>query len=152
MSYQNDNYSNKPAPIRWDKGFDFFTGEHLNVQWVSEYAHQFANNLSNYGLTTTQLRAFYNEFLRIRDITASSEEKIILIKLLEAKLTYRKNSGGKIPDDMLAFMRNLVDQIGDSESKFRKACYMMEAIVGFFKDRERKYIDRNQNSSTGRRS
>lgn len=134
-------YDNKPqygksysdAPKKWTKGFTFFENDKLNIKWVSEYAKEFATIMAENKLTGTQLRNFYNEFLRIRDITAPDTEKLILIKLLAAKLSYRKTANAtSIPDDLLTLVSSLVEQIGDSKEKFRDACYVMEAIVGFF--------------------
>jgi CRISPR/Cas system CSM-associated protein Csm2 small subunit len=152
MSYQNNNYGIKPAPRRWDKGYEFFKGDELNVKWVSEYARDFSDLLSDNDLSSTQLRSFYNEFLRIRDLTATPHEKVILIKLLEAKVTYRKNSGGKIPNEIIDFICCLVNQIGDSEVRFLRSCYMMEAIVGFFQDKHKKQRNNFQNDNKGKRS
>ncbi|MCD8479081.1 MAG: type III-A CRISPR-associated protein Csm2 [Candidatus Cloacimonetes bacterium] len=133
MSFQNSNYGNKSPIRRWDKGFEFFSGDKLNIKWVSEYAKDFSQLMADNRLTGTQLRGFYNEFLRIRDITAPQTERVILIKLLAAKMSYRKTAkSSEIPDDMLTFISELVEQIGESETRFKDACYVMEAIVGFF--------------------
>lgn len=133
MNYQNKSYDRRPAPRNWDKAFVFFDGDKLNIKWVSEYARDFSQLMADNGLTGTQLRGFYNEFLRIRDITAPQTERLILIKLLAAKMAYRKTArSSDIPQDMLTFITELVEQIGEFESKFKDACYVMEAIVGFF--------------------
>lgn len=133
MDYPNNNDRGRPTFRRWDKGFEFFSGDKLNIKWVSEYAKDFSQLMADNRLTGTQLRGFYNEFLRIRDITAPQTERVILIKLLAAKMSYRKTAkSSEIPDDMLTFISELVEQIGESETRFKDACYVMEAIVGFF--------------------
>ena len=115
--------------------YDFFIGDNLNPEWVGVKIRNFASKLSEGkgSLSGTQLRAFYNEFLRIRDITADISEKVILIKLLAAKITYRRTAkASDIPEDMVDFVTQLVNQIGSSEKRFKQACYLMEAFVGFF--------------------
>lgn len=118
---------------RWTEGFKFFLGDKLNPQWVGDHAKQFSIMMAKNGLTSSQLRAFYNEFIRIRDITADAEEKNVLIRLLAAKISYRHTARKKeMPEDMVEFISNLVDQIDNSTEKFKKACHVMEAVVGFF--------------------
>lgn len=115
--------------------FDFFVGDSLNPEWVGDKIRAFANQLSGRkgSLSGTQLRAFYNEFLRIRDLTADASEKLILIKLLSAKINYRRTAkASDIPEEMVDFVTELVEQIGQSELRFKQACYLMEAFVGFF--------------------
>ena len=111
----------------------FFQGDQIKSEWVSESIKRFATDMQDKKLSGTQLRAFYNEFLRIRDITADNAEKAILIKLLAAKVTYRRTARATdIPDEFVTFISDLVDQIGESESRFKQACYVMEALVGFY--------------------
>ncbi|HNZ07402.1 MAG TPA: type III-A CRISPR-associated protein Csm2 [Candidatus Cloacimonadota bacterium] len=113
--------------------FNFFDGDKIRTEWVSDSIKAFANLMQERRLSGTQLRAFYNEFLRIRDITADTNEKNILIKLLAAKVSYRRTAKGTdIPEEFVTFVSTLVDQIEDSDSRFKQACYIMEALVGFY--------------------
>ncbi len=130
---QQNRSSGNRQQESWGKGFIFFEGDQVKLQWVSEYANDFAKLLAANKLSGTQLRAFYNEFLRIRDIPADSLQKNVMVKLLAAKITYRKTATARdIPDDLVSFITEIVNQIGTSETKFKQACYIMEAIVGFF--------------------
>jgi len=111
----------------------FFDEGKIRPEWVSGSIRDFANLMQEKRLSGTQLRAFYNEFLRIRDITADATEKHILIKLLAAKVSYRRTAKGtEIPEEFVSFISGLVDEIGDSDSRFKQACYIMEALVGFY--------------------
>lgn len=84
-------------------------------------------------LSSNQLRNFYNEFLRIRDLPSDDKTKIVQIKLLEAKVKYKKtNSPKEMKQIFVDFITALVNQIGDSIEKFNNSCLIMEAIVGFF--------------------
>lgn len=67
----------------------------IKLEWVSNEAERFAKQLERYSLSTTQLRKFYNEFLRIRDLPKNSSEKIVLLKLLVAKVQYKKHNSPK---------------------------------------------------------
>ncbi len=129
---QRDRASQQ-APTQWDGGYEFFKEGKVNIDWVGKLAKKFSQYVSDNKLTSNQLRAFYNEFLRIRDITADATEKNILIRLLEAKINYRHTGRkGEMPVAMVDFVSNLVGQIGDDPEKFKQACYIMEAVVGFF--------------------
>ena len=134
MNNTRQNYNNprQEAPS-WSDGYQFFQGDAVNIQWVGELAKKFSNHVADNRLSSSQLRAFYNEFLRIRDITADATEKNILIRLLEAKISYRHTARkSDMPVAMVEFISNLVNQIGDDPVKFKQACYIMEAVVGFF--------------------
>ena len=111
----------------------FFEGKKLNPLWVGSEAKKFSEHLANGkdGLSTSGLRNFYNEFLRIKNIPATqADEKIVLVKLLAAKASY-KNTTAKIPGDFVKFMNSLIAEIGDDLDMFEKSCYIMEALVGF---------------------
>ena len=121
--------------------FDFFNeDDSVKLEWVSDKAEKFAKNLSypnntarEKGISSSQLRNFYNEFLRIRDLPKGKEEKFALIKLLYAKIKYKKTSRpNEIKTDFVNFIKELVNQIGTSEKRFNNACLIMEAIVGYF--------------------
>ena len=131
--------------------FRFFDESH-KLKWLSEYAEAFSLQIAyereNYpsliqrkdkyknpikALTTTALRNFYNEFLHIKEIK-DPEQKMIMIKLLKAKVNYKKHqkSGPNIPDDFVKFIEALVDQINeDIEKNFEFASHIMEAIVAY---------------------
>jgi|BioPla2DNA2_1021312.scaffolds.fasta_scaffold68595_2 CRISPR type III-A-associated protein Csm2 len=131
--YRQSNRAPQQGATRWNDGYEFFQGDKVNIAWVGELAKKFSQYVADNKLTSNQLRAFYNEFLRIRDITADATEKNILIRLLEAKINYRHTARkGEMPVAMVDFVSNLVEQIGDNPEKFKQACYIMEAVVGFF--------------------
>lgn len=105
----------------------------LVLDWVGEKARQASEDIYNAknGLRATGLRNFYNEFLRIKNIPAShKEEKIVMIKLLVAKVQYKKINY-KAPAIFAKFISDLVDEIGSDIGRFEKACLIMEAIVGY---------------------
>ena len=105
----------------------------LVLDWVGEKARQTSKQMSEARpqLTSTGLRNFYNEFLRIKDLPEShKQEKIILIKLLVAKVEY-KRTNNKVPIIFAQFINQLVKEIGESTERFEKACLIMEALVGF---------------------
>ena len=135
--------------------FRFFDESH-KLKWVSEYAEAFSLQIAykrkedlsvitkeykkggktsdpEEAMTTTALRNFYNEFLHIKEIK-DPEQKMIMIKLLKAKVNYKKHqkSGPNIPDDFVKFIEALVDQINENiEKNFEFACHIMEALVAY---------------------
>ncbi len=136
-----DNRTYKPQSQKRDYpdfNFDepFFTGDGLNLKWVGEKAKEFSIHIAEHSkekMTTSALRNFYNEMLRILNIPAHSEkEKLALIRLLVAKVNYKKKQlGNKIPREFVDFMSKLVDQIQDNPERFAQACLIMEAVVGY---------------------
>jgi len=84
-------------------------------------------------LSSNQLRNFYNEFLRIRDLPSDDKSKLVQIKLLEAKVKYKKtNSSRDMKQIFVDLITALIKQIGNSIERFENSCLIMEAIVGFF--------------------
>lgn len=128
------SYNNQPRQSpSWTQGYDVFVDGKLDITWVADKAQQFAIFLDKTTLSGTQLRAFYNEFIRIRDIQSSPIEKQILIKLLAAKINYRgSGKNAEIPSALIRFIESIVIQIDSDFDRFKQACYVMEAIVGFF--------------------
>ena len=135
---QQDKQNVKDGP-REDFNFGpFFNSDgSLVLDWVGEKARKKAEEFSEvlYNkksmLSPTGLRNFYNEFLRIKDLPEShKQEKIILIKLLVAKVEY-KRTNNKVPIIFAQFINQLVKEIGESTERFEKACLIMEALVGF---------------------
>jgi len=129
--YNNQQNRNTPP----DKSFKpFFKDDgSLILDWVGDKAKDISKEISDakYGLTATGLRNFYNEFLRIRNLPEThSEEKKILIKLLIAKVNYKKLTN-KAPAIFANFITELITEVGDDLDKFEKSCLIMEAIVGF---------------------
>jgi len=143
LQNQQDKQNVKDRP-RDDSNFGpFFNSDgSLVLDWVGEKARQTSKQMSEARpqLTSTGLRNFYNEFLRIKDLPEShKQEKIILIKLLVAKVEY-KRTNNKVPIIFAQFINELVNEIGDSIERFEKACLIMEALVGFYtetKDKNR---------------
>ena len=115
---------------------DFFIEGKLNPLWVSEYAEFFSVKvLAEKGMRINQLRAFFNEFLRVQDMMQSNDENwVILARLIEAKAIYRTNSSStKLPNEFAEFVSKLVFDIGNDQKKFRDACLVFEALVAYFK-------------------
>ncbi|MDD5624844.1 MAG: type III-A CRISPR-associated protein Csm2 [Candidatus Cloacimonetes bacterium] len=128
----NQNYQDKTTKV--DQFGPFFNPDgSLVLDWVGEKARQTSEQMARATpqLTSTGLRNFYNEFLRIKDLPEShKQEKIILIKLLVAKVEYKKTTK-KVPFIFVEFINQLVKEIGESTERFEKACLIMEALVGF---------------------
>lgn len=130
--------------------FDFFNDDNnIKLEWVSnsakEYAYELTKEVKIWNsykkkdeviekcLSATQLRNFYNEFLRIRDLPVDSKNKLVQIKLLEAKVKYKKtNKPKEMKKIFVDLISKLVNQIGDSIERFNNSCLIMEAIVGYF--------------------
>lgn len=105
----------------------------LNTEWLDKKISSFADELQ---MTNTQLRNFYNEFLRIRAIPDNNpDEKLVFIKMLKAKAKYKENSVSNLEMQkyrlFTQFIVKLVDEINDDLERFQKSCYIMEALVGF---------------------
>ena len=113
--------------------YDFFIGDNLNPEWVGVKIRNFASKLSEgKEAFRTQLRAFYNEFqgFVILQLTFPKSDSY---KVVGVEITYRRTAkASDIPEDMVDFVTQLVNQIGSSEKRFKQACYLMEAFVGFF--------------------
>lgn len=149
----DDNQMKKLYP-EYSK-FRFFEPD-TKLRWMAEYAEAFAyqiaykrnENLTKIldkknkpipGLTTTRLRNFYNEFLRIAEIK-DGEQKLVMIMLLKAKVNYKKHQAGgsSIPADFVGFIEALVNQIKPEnlDQNFQHACYIMQAIVAYIPNSE----------------
>jgi len=117
--------------------FGVFADGKLNIVWVDEEAKRFANELSSNKMTINQLRAFYHEFLRIKELTECDDKSwIVALKLLKAKASYRANSSSaKIPHEFVGFISELVFSIGSDSKKFSDACLVVEALVAYFPKR-----------------
>ncbi len=114
--------------------FGFFVGKELNIDWVDERAKRFADGLSSNKMTINQLRAFYHEFLRIKELTERDDKTwIVSLRLLKAKASYRANSSSaKIPREFVGFITELVNSIGSDSKKLSAACLVIEALVAHF--------------------
>lgn len=132
----NEQYQNRnQTPARAEAAFGpFFNADgSLVLDWVGSKAEETSREICNSinGLTSTGLRNFFNEFLRIRSLPAGhAQEKIVLVKLLVAKVQY-KRINKKAPDIFAKFITALVNEIGEDLDRFEKACLIMEAMVGF---------------------
>ncbi len=106
----------------------------VNLDWVGVTIKDFADYLGNTcEFTSNQMRNFYNEFLRIKGLPVSNTEKLILIKMLKAKVNY-KQSSVRVPFEFKDFIFALVDEIGSDDlflKRFDNACLIMEALVAF---------------------
>ena len=132
------NYRNNDNRQNDRQGFDkplknFFTEKGLlKLDWISDTIKELAFYLgNNCNFTTSQLRNFYHEYLRIKSTPASSEEKKIMVKMLKAKVNYKV---AKVPKEFIDFTSNLVDEINTDELfsvRFENACILMEALVAY---------------------
>ena len=125
-------------------GHFFNSDGSLNLDWVGDKARKKAEEFSKVlhnnksMLSSTGLRNFYNEFLRIKELPEGyDEEKKILIRLLVPKVEYKKNNK-TVPKIFAQFINELVNEIGDSIERFEKACLIMEALVGFYTETKEK--------------
>ncbi|MDX9978280.1 MAG: type III-A CRISPR-associated protein Csm2, partial [Candidatus Cloacimonadales bacterium] len=114
---------------------NFFTDDGLiDLDWINTKAKEFAEFLGRErDFSTTQLRNFYHEYLRIQSMPAKKEEKIIQIKMLKAKVSY-KSEKNKVPEVFVDFTINLIDEIKTNElfdKYFNNACILMEALVAY---------------------
>ncbi|MDY0152383.1 MAG: type III-A CRISPR-associated protein Csm2 [Candidatus Cloacimonas sp.] len=115
---------------------EFFIDGKLNPLWVSDYAEYYSVMvLAEKRMTINQLRAFFNEFLRIQDLAEESNPSwIVMAKMMEAKAVYRVNSSSaRIPYEFSVFITKLISDVGNDLSKFKAACVIMEALVAYFK-------------------
>ncbi len=129
-------------PVRREdvRKYEFFVQNSLNPLWVSDYAEYFSvEALAQNKMNITQLRAFFNEFLRIKDLAKETDNIwTIQLKLIEAKAVYRANSSSaRIPQEFSTFITKLVDDIGNDYKRFTDACLIMEALVAYYKKPDR---------------
>lgn len=123
---------------------DFFSANGVvESQWVSTKAQEVAKEFERSGLSGTQLRNFYNEFLRIKRMASvvKDEELMVLVHLMVAKVNYKSTKSAKVksdtvPREFVQFLSNLVKAIDidndNNKKRFLQSCYIMEAIVGFY--------------------
>jgi len=139
MQNPQDKQNVKDRPTDDSKFGPFFNSDgSLVLDWVGDKARKKAEEFSKVlhnnksMLSSTGLRNFYNEFLRIKELPEGyDEEKKILIRLLVPKVEYKKNNK-TVPKIFAQFINELVNEIGDSIERFEKACLIMEALVGFY--------------------
>ena len=142
-SYQGGQRGQQGRPQQYRQGErkkfefnpDFFDeANNINIEWLDKKAQELANDLADWKLSTSQLRNFYNEFLRIQNIPQEAKnQKVALIKLLKAKAKYKEMASGseKFPKLFTLFIHKLVDEIGHDIERFNNACLIMEALIGF---------------------
>ncbi len=122
----------------------FFRGNNLNPNWVEKNAMNLSREITSgkqgkegkkgkEGMTSTSIRNFYNEFLRIKALPLNrKDEKVILMKLLVAKVNYKlKQPGSNVHELFAKFITKLVKEIDDNIDRFDKSCYILEAIIGY---------------------
>lgn len=136
----NRSYDNRNQGYQKQESFskplkDFFTESGVvKIEWIDKIIQEFAIHLGDKcNFKTSQLRNFYNEFLRIKNLPDLTDEKIIMVKMLKAKVNY-KQSSQVIPSEFKDFINNLVDEIKTDDSfkkHFENACILMEALVAF---------------------
>jgi CRISPR type III-A-associated protein Csm2 len=132
MYNNQQNRNTQPDRGKVQYGHFFKEDGSLMLDWVGNKAKLVSEDFSDKQLSSTGLRNFYNEFLRIKQLPNKHiEEKLILIKLLVAKVHY-KEINSKVPHDFTEFITKLVNEIGEDMKKFENSCLIMEAIVGFF--------------------
>ncbi len=134
MNNRRSQSYDRTGPALRSEGFVFFKGDVLNTEWVDKLAKEFAATLSSNKMTINQLRAFYHEFLRIKELTERDDKTwIVSLKLLKAKASYRASSSStKIPQKFVDFITELVNGIGSDSKKLSDACLVIEALVAYF--------------------
>lgn len=131
-SYGNrDNYNNQPS-VELKNFFD--SKGNLSIDWIDKKIKDFTTNDRNSCPSKTQIRNFYQEFLRIQAMPGDDNHKIVMIKMLKAKVKYKeKASQDKVSPVFVSFIENLIDEIGSDLKKFNSACLLMEAFVAYNK-------------------
>lgn len=87
------------------------------------------------GLTSAQLRKFYNEIksLEKRLVTGNFRALLPLIKMVKSKAAYASNpkKAGRITDEFRKFINDCIDNISD-EKDFKAFALHFESVVGFY--------------------
>jgi len=128
----------KEDQMSYEQKNEFFSPDGLiRIEWIDQFAKQFSEELADgyrfhrKDFTRSQLRNFYHEFLRIKSSPLKKDEKVIMVKMLKAKVKYKK---GIVPEEFIQFITNLVDEIDKDDLfpvRFENACILMEALVAY---------------------
>jgi len=123
-----------PPSFRYEEGY-FRKDGHLKVSLLTTDAEREAESFVRDGLTSAQLRRFYNEVKALEaKIEASGfEANAPLVKMLRSKVAYACPQQGnqKIPKSFATFLWKHIEHIR-SKQDFEDFCLMFEAVVGFF--------------------
>jgi len=117
------------------------------LEKASEMAEQFKSG----EMKSSKLRVYYNEVITICEKLArngSDEEALNKFYLLKAKVNYDKNrkvdNKQLVPEEFARFIEEAVDKIsavedaGDRLNAVRRFKLFFEAVVGFFKEENKK--------------
>ncbi|HOD18495.1 MAG TPA: type III-A CRISPR-associated protein Csm2 [Candidatus Cloacimonadota bacterium] len=140
MPYDNrKTYQNSKKEENDSDFIPFFPDGKLEQKWIREKAIAFSKKFADRGMNKTTIRNFYNEMLRIKDIKASTDEKKALIRLLIAKVNFKnKQKNSHVPNEFVDFITKLVTEIDDDLDRFSLACFIMEAIIGYYPENPEK--------------
>ena len=89
------------------------------------------------GITSSQIRRFYNEIKSLEKQLSSKQFKVLLplIKMVKSKVAYASNparrTGSRITKEFRNFIVNCIDNIND-EKDFKAFTLHFEAVMGFF--------------------
>lgn len=123
-----------PPSFRYEEGY-FRKDGHLKVSLLTTAAERKAESFVGDGLTSAQLRRFYNEVkaLEARIEAGGFEANAPLVKMLRSKVAYACPQQGnqKIPKSFATFLWKHIEHIR-SKQDFEDFCLMFEAVVGFF--------------------
>ena len=121
-----------------DEKVVFRENGHIRESLLTTVAEREAESFVGDGLTSAQLRRFYNEVkaLEARIEAGGFEANAPLVKMLRSKVAYacpcpRRNNSRKIPESFATFLWEHIEHIR-SKQDFEDFCLMFEAVVGFF--------------------
>jgi len=115
-----------------------------DAEALGKKAEDLSRTLADHtGLTTHQLRRFYNEVKNIERILDASQDKVLAwktafprIKLLKAKAVYNASrKQNRLPSQFCDFISKCVERIPAEKENGMKAfdsfCQLFEAVVGY---------------------
>lgn len=138
-----NNISTKPIEFEFvQKGF--LNKDVVREELITEEAQKIANMFVKSKLTSTQLRAFFNDIKsvknRLKDDGSNYEREFPLILMIKSKAEYKGASKGtaKITKEFKEFLVASVDRLwkdkkeGKGKEVFDAYVLFFEAIVGYF--------------------
>lgn len=136
--YRNDNRESTINLSFVEKGFRNESGN-IREELITIEAYEIAKSLNSGKVTSSQLRAFYNEFKAIQNRIIDEktfEENYVFILLMKSKADYkyRNNRNNQIPQVFHEFLEESVNTLKKFKSKRNFDDYMLffEAIVGYY--------------------
>lgn len=141
----NGNKSNPPRTGNYGgdhRGRRDFTppADPIKDEWITQainddaiaYCDKYGKTLSKKGLTTSQIRNFYGEVMRIKGRGFDREEEAVL--MLRPKLAYATFRKGSEGSKMLKEILDPALKLAAKDAKaFHNFCQMFEALLAFHK-------------------